>query len=153
MKGKTSRRAEDVMMTLIVMAVLILVPMIAVKGGIALLGTIGEQKIEKSARIEGSIGRGPVPNILILSHKGGDRLEDAFMLNNGVIFWVGFSVRINGEPVQVWGGAKLNGKDNVGMTDFAEGDNLVLLLMHEFKKGDQITLVYGNRQIGSHIVD
>ena len=148
-----SKGTKEATLTLVVMITLIAIPATIAGGTLALLKTIGEEECEVKVHIQGSVEWGrPAPNTIILTHKGGDRIKDAFFLYDGKIVWGALSVKINDAFAQVRGGATLNGRDSVGFADFVEGDQLVIPVMHEFIEGDRITLLGPGGLIGTHII-
>ena len=104
--------------------ILLLMTMVAA-GGLALIlimfrpaeGVEVEVEVRREADVYGR-------EELVLTHRGGDRLSDAFRLHGGEIVWRDLEVRVDGVKVVVRSGATLNGRSSVGVVDFLPDNSL-----------------------------
>ncbi|MEM2619499.1 MAG: hypothetical protein QXR87_06630 [Candidatus Hadarchaeales archaeon] len=96
-------------------------------------GTTPAQPIQAVVRVENQDGA------LVIRHVVGDTVTKAFRLYNGAVTWLNLVVRLNGENLNVTGGARV-GNLTTGMVDFGPGSRLELPV--SVRKGDTVTVVY-----------
>ena len=77
---------------------------------------------------------------LVVRHQTGSKIMGAFKLVNGGIQWMTMEVRVNGVKVDVTGGARLDGSENLGVVHFGPGHELKLPI--DIKGGETVTVVY-----------
>ncbi|TDA29260.1 MAG: hypothetical protein DSO03_07055 [Hadesarchaea archaeon] len=87
---------------------------------------------------------------LVIRHGTGDTVTKAFKLYNGAVTWLNLLVRLNGENLNVTGGARV-GNLTTGMVDFGPGSRLELPV--SVRKGDTVTVIYvpTGQILGEHV--
>jgi len=91
------------------------------------------QPIQAVVRVENQEGK------LVIRHVVGETVTKAFKLHNGAVTWLNLVVKLNGENLNVTGGARV-GNLTTGMVDFGPGSRLELPV--SVRKGDTVTVIY-----------
>ena len=141
----------------VLVAVIILLGMtIALVGTLALILTKFQpgERLEVELKIQRGVDRFGRDE-LVLIHEGGERVRNAFRLENGFVTWLDLEVRVGGvriyvsvitfenKPSVTVSGAELDGKGDVGKVDFMASNSLRLPLGRGvLDTGDWVEVIY-----------